>query len=216
MAKGGSKGGGRYRGGGGVNPKDIVSETDMVSNRMSDPNITDDFLQTSRDLQKQYGERSQLQAFKIAQLKGRSAQNVLGYYNPATNEIAINGKYMGNEQALTQAYDECVQNGFHPSRGSKSAAQALASHEYGHLLTQSVANKVGMNFDRAANMIVEAARIATKHKGSVQLARKISEYATASNAETIAEALSDVYCNGSKAKRESKAIVNAAKIYLSY
>ena len=214
MAKGSSKGGGRYSGPSSVNPADIVKETDMISNRDSDPKITDDFLQTSRDLQKEFGTNADIQAFKIAQLKGASSMYVMGYYSPASNEIAINSKYMGNEASLTQAYDECVQRGFHPSRGNKSAAQALAAHEFGHLINQSVANKWGYSLDKAADVIVDTARRVTKHKGVVQMARKISEYATASNAETVAEALSDVYCNGSKARAESKAIVKAAKTLL--
>ena len=42
-------------------------------------------------------------------------------------------------------------------------------------------------------------------------ASKISGYAKESNRECIAEAVADVYCNGSKAKKESRAIVNILK-----
>ena len=48
----------------------------------------------------------------------------------------------------------------------------------------------------------------------VQMAKKISTYATHSNAEAIAEAFSDVYCNGKKAHKESQAIVNVINSYL--
>lgn len=46
------------------------------------------------------------------------------------------------------------------------------------------------------------------------MASKISGYATHSNAEAVAEAIADVYCNGKKAKSESKAIVNVMNKYL--
>ena len=46
------------------------------------------------------------------------------------------------------------------------------------------------------------------------MASKISGYARSSNAEAIAEAISDCYCNGSKAKAESKAIKSVIDKYL--
>ena len=85
-------------------------------------------------------------------------------------------------------------------------------------MTDAVAVKMGMTgagkLDRAATQIVNQARKQTKHRGVVQMARKISKYATYSNAEAIAEAFSDVYCNGKKAKAESHAIMNVVNSYL--
>lgn len=46
------------------------------------------------------------------------------------------------------------------------------------------------------------------------MARQISGYATYNNKEAIAEAVADVYCNGAKAHKESKAIVGIIKKYL--
>ena len=46
------------------------------------------------------------------------------------------------------------------------------------------------------------------------MASKISGYAKTNPAETVAEAFCDVYCNGSKARKESKAIVNVIDGYL--
>ena len=60
-----------------------------------------------------------------------------------------------------------------------------------------------------ADEIVKEARQTTGHRGVVKMASKISKYATVSNAEAVAEAFTDVYCNGGRAKRESIAIVNA-------
>lgn len=41
--------------------------------------------------------------------------------------------------------------------------------------------------------------------------RFVDSYATDSNAECIAEATTDVYCNGKKAKAESKAVVQVLR-----
>ena len=68
--------------------------------------------------------------------------------------------------------------------------------------------------DEAARRICEEARKKTKHRGVVQMAKAISGYATETNAEAIAEAYSDVYCNGKKATDESKAIVSTLEKYL--
>ena len=87
--------------------------------------------------------------------------------------------------------------------------QAVASHEYGHVLTSKAGAKLGiLDMDAAAKVIVDRAVKKTSHKGSVSLSKKISGYAGHSNAECIAEAVADVYCNGKKASAESRAIVN--------
>ena len=106
------------------------------------------------------------------------------------------------------AYDDCVKSGFHPGRGNKTAMQAVASHEYGHVLTQKAGAKLGiLDMDNAAKTIVDRARKTTTHKGSISMAKNISGYAGYSNAECVAEAVADVYCNGRKASAESRAIV---------
>ena len=95
---------------------------------------------------------------------------------------------------------------------------AVVAHEFGHAATDAVATKLGYSglnkLDRAANVICEEARKQTRHRGVVKMAAKISGYATTSNAEAVAEAFCDVYCNGKKAKKESRAIVNIANSYL--
>ena len=93
--------------------------------------------------------------------------------------------------------------------------QAVASHEYGHVLTQQAGAKLGQpDMDAAAKLIVDRARATTSHKGSVSMAKKISGYAGHSNAECVAEAIADVYCNGNKAAAESRAIVKELKSIL--
>lgn len=113
------------------------------------------------------------------------------------------------------AYAEGVKSGWHPSNGNKSGMEAVVAHEYGHALTDKVGQAMGVSgIDNIASRIVKEARKETKSKGVVQMASKISRYATTSNAEAIAEAFSDFYCNGSKAKKESLAIINVMNKYL--
>ena len=85
-----------------------------------------------------------------------------------------------------------------------------------------MAQKLGLGgIDAAATKIVQEARGnmktrsgGVKHRGVVQLANAISRYATTSNAEAVAEAFTDCYCNGKKAKAESRAIMAVVDKYL--
>ena len=164
---------------------------------------------------KEFGKDTAIEGtFNLANFKGKDA-NTLGCYDSAGN-ITMN-KSAINSSTLNSVYDENVKSGYHPSRGNKSAVEAVAAHEYGHSLTENVRKKMGGNltYDQAAERIVSEARKTTGHKGNIKFGRSISEYATVSNAETIAEGFSDWYCNGNKAKAASKAIVNTCKKYLN-
>lgn len=213
MAKG-SRGGDnnsvkRYKGGG-VNPNDIISERDMIVERGDNEAMVDAVLTVSRDMLNDYP-NAPLEQLLLAEMK--SSANALGYYDHQARTIAINDKYFN--AAMESAYAECVKQGFHPSNGNKTGLQAVVAHEFGHAITQAVGERMGeYHLDNAADRIVNEARKSTKHKGVVQMASKISRYATASNAEAVAEAVADVYCNGKKAKAESRAIVNVMNKYL--
>lgn len=196
--------------GGGLKPGDVIGTTDMISARANfEENSVNGVLNVGRDMVDEYGE--EIVAFEVADLKP-NAQGVLGYYDGSN--IAINSSFMDTAR-INDAYDICVESGYHPSRGNKTAMEAVAAHEYGHALTDAAARKMGASdLNTAATQIVNEARKSTSHRGVVQMASKISRYATASNAEAVAEAISDVYCNGSKAKAESKAIVNVVNKYV--
>ena len=203
-------GSGREKGGGGVNPGDIVSTASFMSERGKYE--ADSVLQAFKDVSDEYGYI--VNDIEIATLKGNGA-SVLAYYDG--DNIAFNKSYLKGAN-MEKAYDACVQSGYHPSKGNKTALQAVAAHELGHGLTDAVAVKMGLTgarkIDTAATNIVNEARKGTKHRGVVQMAAKISRYATSSNAEAVAEAFADVYCNGKKARSESRAIVNVVNKYL--
>ena len=198
----------RYGGGGGLNPGDILSTTDMISERMRAPEASRDILEVSRQVHEMYGE--QVGSFVWAELKpGASA---IAYYDG--DKIGLNMSY-SDAQKMSRAYADCVKSGFHPSNGTKTPTEAVAAHEFGHALTDAVGKKMGVrDIDTAATRIVTEARKSTSHRGVVQMASKISTYATHSNAEAVAEAFSDVFCNGRKAKSESHAIVKVINGYL--
>jgi hypothetical protein len=199
--------GSRSSDGSGIGAGDIISTTDLVSMRESGyQQEVDDVLSVSSDVSDKYG--TVINDLEVANLKKRGT---MAFYSE-DGVIAVNEKYF-NTKKMNEAYDDCVKSGFHPSRGKKSGMQATAAHEYGHQITDVAAKKHGMSLDTMANRIANEARAEMKHKGTVIMASKISRYATASNAEAIAEAFTDVYCNGSRANRESKVLVKILDKY---
>jgi hypothetical protein len=203
----GGKGGGRMGGGRGLKESDILSRTSLVSDR-ENYDVSNDILGAVKDVYDEYG--LQLDDMHIATLK--PSANAIAYYDGAN--IGWNKTFMSEKQ-LNASYADCVKAGFHPSNGNRSPAEAVAYHELGHALSDAVGRKMGVyNIDSASTRIVTEARKYTKHKGVVQMASKISGYATHSNAEAVAEAFADWKCNGSKARAESKAIVKVVDGYL--
>lgn len=212
MAKG-SRGGKRAGGGEGLNPNNILGNTNLLIDTDLDETTRGEVTKTLKDFQDEYG--LTYENTRIAELKGKDKHSVLAYYDGAG--IAINSTFLNSEK-MNEAYQKCVESGFHPSSGSKSGMEAVVSHELGHALTDMVGSKMGITginrTNESATAIVNEARKQTKHRGVVQMASKISGYATHSNAEAVAEAISDVYCNGKKAKAESRAIVDVINKYL--
>lgn len=207
--RGARSGGGRYGGGGAGH---AVSTTSLISERERQQALVDETLQVFSDFNDEYG--TQVTDIELATMDA-AGMSTMAYYDMAGN-IAFNQAYF-DSATMDKAYARCVSDGFHPSNGNKTALQAVAAHELGHKLTADVATKMGMSstdLDRAATGIVKEAMKSTKHRGVVQMASKISKYATHSNAEAIAEAVSDVYCNGKKARSESRAIVSVVNKYL--
>ena len=205
MAKGSR--GGRRGGGTGINAGDILNTSNLLIDTELDEVTRGEVTRVLKDFQKEFG--LNYNNTRIAELKPKS--NALAYYDGTG--IAINKNYL-NSKTMNDTYQDCVKSGFHPPSGSKSGMEAVVSHELGHALNDMIGSKMSMDIDKSATKIVNEARKQTKHRGVVQMASKISGYATHSNAEAIAEAVSDVYCNGKKARAESRAIVNVMNGYL--
>ena len=210
MAKG-SRGGRRSGGTGGVKPGDILGTSNLLIDTKLDEVTRLQVSRTLKDFQDEYG--LEYANTRIARLK--SSSDALAYYDGAG--IAINSSYLNSER-MNNAMKQSAESGFHPSMGNKTGMEAVVAHELGHSLTDMVGVKMGnrqfFDIDKTATAIVNEARKQTKHRGVVQMASKISGYATHSNAEAVAEAMSDVYCNGKKARAESRAIVDVMNKYL--
>lgn len=209
--RGASSGGSGWTGGNSnLNPADIVSTTSLISEREGKQQEVDETLQTFKDVYDEYGYIIG-NDIELATLKGEGA-STLAYYDGSN--IAINQSYF-NKAKMESVYADCVKSGFHPSQGNKTALQAVASHELGHALTDAVGGKMGAIKGDTANAILKEAKKQGKFKGTLaDMAGKISGYAKYNPREAIAEAFSDVYCNGSKAHKESQAIVNVMNKYL--
>jgi hypothetical protein len=206
--RGASSGGGGWTGGGGgtVNPLDTTS---LISAREGQRLEVDETLQTFKDINDEYGYT--VDDLQLVTLTGKD-RSTLAYYDGSN--IAFNQSYF-DKAKMESVYADCVKNGFHPSQGNKTALQAVASHEIGHALTDRAIFKMGgLGKQDGAKAILEEARKSTGHRGIVKMASKISGYAKHSPREAIAEAFSDVYCNGKKAHKESQAIVNVMNKYL--
>ena len=133
-------------------------------------------------------------------------KGVLGAYGD--NTLYLNEKFVQNKN-LTAAMQAAAANGFHPSIGSKTGAEAVAAHEMSHMLAEKAASKA--NISQQEIVARAAKRLNAKPEN---MAGKISEYARYNWHETIAEAGADVFCNGKNASRASKAIMKELKSIL--
>lgn len=186
--------------------------------RKQNERFVDNVNQTLREMGDTYTElNSVINDVYIAKMSGKNSKSVLAFWNSA-GELGIN-KHFGSIGKMTKSYDNDVANGFHPSRGNKTAEQAVIAHELGHSLTTLAQQKTGAkSFDDVAHRIMkDSQKILNKqagkrkYQGTNKIANAISGYAKENNAECIAEATTDVYCNGKKAKAESKAVVQALR-----
>ena len=200
--------GGRGSGSGGDllgksgDPGKVSNIRDMISMRGQQQQETDDVLSVARRMTSLFGQDQAINQFQVANMTG----SAMAYYDSDGN-IAMNQKYM-NTEGMNAAYDAAVKSGFHPGRGNKSGTEAVASHEYGHALADKCGQKLGQrDIEAASRTIVERARKKTGQRTNMAFAQKISGYAQYNFAECVAEAVSDWHCNGSKAKKESRAIV---------
>ena len=161
-------------------------------------------IQNTRDaMEREYGSAVKMMALHVGTFDRRG---VLGVYGNDT--LVMNQAYVKNKN-LTTAMKAAEKTGFHPSIGKKSGAEAVAAHEISHRLGEVASKKAGIS---QRDIVARAAKkigIATEN-----MAGHISGYARSNYAETIAEAGADVYCNGKKASKASRAIMSEIKTIL--
>lgn len=193
----------------------IISTTDVWSYRHNPNNepYVDAINSAVRGISDDFpGLMNDVNTVDTAELGGMDRTQTLGFYGDG--QVAINSNFT-DIRDMNRVYDKAVQSGYHPSRGNKSGTEAVTYHEMGHALTDSIAKKMGVkNLDAASKKIVNDAYKASGGKGGTKAwAGKISKYAQENFAECVAEAVSDWYCNGSKAKLNSKAIMTQLNKY---
>ena len=192
---------------GGVNPNDIKGTTNLLIDTDLDEVTRGEVIKTLKDFQDKYD--LDYNNTRIANMK--PGTGVLAYYDG--EGIAINNEYL-NSDTMNAVYKKSVESGFHPSNGSKTGMEAVVSHELGHAVNGIIADRMGISLDASADRIVNEAMKNTKHKSVSTFQSKISGYAKQSYAETVAEAMADCYCNGKKARSESKAIQKVVDKYM--
>ena len=124
-------------------------------------------------------------------------RGVLGAYGQDT--LYMNEKYVKNAN-LTEAMNNS--GNYHPGIGNKTGAEAVAAHELSHRLGEVASKRAGISEQEIVARAAKKLGMKTEN-----VAGRISEYARSNYSETIAEAGADVYCNGSKASRASKAVI---------
>ena len=209
LTKGSSGGvteGGAKEGGNDVDVKDTRS---LISERERYQKEVDDTLAVLREIEQKYG--VVVEDMLVATL--RRGSNTLGYYDYSGN-IAMNEKYWKMRDKLDGVYDSSVASGFHPSRGKKTGLQAIVAHELGHRVNYIAGGSNWNNLDVVAEKIVSSASKKAGYGNKVrEFRRAVSGYGSYNNAEAVAEAFSDVYCNKRKASKESRAIVSELNKY---
>lgn len=160
-------------------------------------------IQNARDgMEREYGNIVSKANLSVADMSGTA----LGAYGSGT--VYMNSKYVKNAN-MTQAMKDAEKSGFHPKIGKKTGAEAVTAHELGHYLAGRAVKKSGVS---EREIVARAGKkIGVKVN---KVASLISQYARYNYSETIAEASADVYCNGRRASKASKAIMNEIKSIL--
>lgn len=206
----GGRGSGSWDGGGDSGGSESVGNytpSSLISERESKPKEVDEVLSAMRQSTSEWG----VSVDDVQIAKFDKPSSVLGFFGSDGN-LAINSAFFDSNK-MNKAYDADVKRGFHPSRGDKSALEAVTAHELGHSVNSKIAGGFG-NLDKVAGKIVKEAGTSLGYTKFKEFAGKISGYAKKNNAECVAEAFADVYCNGSKATKESQAVVNAMRKYI--
>lgn len=161
-------------------------------------------IQNARDaMEREYGNIVSKAGLEIGDF-GRG--DALGMSDGYT--VYMSDKYVKNNN-MTKAMKDAEKSGFHPKMGKKTGAEVVTAHEMGHFLAQQAMNKSKLS----ERQIVERAskKIGVKVNNMAGL---ISGYARYNYAETIAEASADVFANGRRASKASRAIMSEIKSIL--
>lgn len=205
MGRGASKAGVGQFGGGmsGTNTTTSVKSSHPLTDEIGKGggSFANEIMNTRDAFESEYGSAVKQMNLHVGTFSDNST---LGAYGGDT--LYMNEKYVRNAN-LTAAMQNT--NGFHPGIGNKTGAEAVASHEIGHRLGEIAAQRAGIS---EKDIVARAgSKIGIKTEN---MAGHISKYARSNYSETIAEASADVFCNGKKASKASRAIMSEVKSIL--
>lgn len=206
MGRGSSKAGGEGAYGGGMEDKNTTTHV-KSSHPLTDwidkggGGFANEIMNTRDAFEDEYGPVVKNMKLSVGTF---DKPGVLGAYGQDT--LIMNERYVKNKN-LTDAMKNT--DGFHPTIGNKTGAEAVAAHEIGHRLGEVAAQKAGISQKDIVARAATKAGIKTEN-----MAGHISKYARSNYAETIAEASSDVYCNGKAAAKASRYIMAEIKSIL--
>ena len=163
-------------------------------------NYANEIMNTRDAMEREYG--SAVKELNLHTAKFNSP-SILGAYGQ--NTLYMNDRYIKNPN-LTEAMKEAEKTGFHPKIGKRTGAEAVTAHEIGHKLGETAAQRAGISERQIVERAAKKLGIKTENMGG-----HISSYARYNYSETIAEASSDVYCNGNRANKVSRAIMQEVK-----
>lgn len=153
-------------------------------------------IQNARDvMEREYGNIVSKMKLAVADM-GASALGMSDGYT-----VYMSRKYVKNA-SMDEAMKAAEKSGFHPKLGKKTGVEAVTAHETGHFLAEQASKKAGIT----QREIVERAAKKIGVKTNL-MAGKISGYARYNYHETIAEASADVFANGRRASKASRAIM---------
>lgn len=199
----------------------IKNEVDVWSERhkKKQEEAATQIINATRDMEAEYGVMDHVESVSVANF---DKKNVLAFYAPDENKVVFNRSYTDLNK-VQQSYQECVDKKFHPSLGNKTPIEAITAHELGHAIADKINDKrratKSSTVDANSEIVINAYRKLYPNKantyeeytGIPKARATISGYAKKNYHETIAEAVADVYCNGGKAKKFSKAVVAELK-----
>ncbi|MBQ0074478.1 MAG: hypothetical protein KBT34_09815 [Prevotella sp.] len=194
----------------------IRKEQDVWSERHnpSQEAAVDQILTGTRDMNDEYGIMDNVDTVSIADM---DKINVIAFYDNEANKMVVNRAFTDID-GIEAAYADCVEKGYHPALGDKSALSAVTAHELGHALADKI-NEARMAKGGGAEANEQIVRDAFNSMGRKDKSQRaldkaragISGYATENYHETVAESVADVYCNGKKANKFSQAVVKRLK-----
>ena len=148
-------------------------------------------------------------SFKTTNLKKGNGGISTTFAMPSTNIsinsiVKFNSIYSKNLQKWSDNYQSSFDVGHFLPIGDKNVAYMAAVHELGHCVFYQLNSLMDYNEKQKFNSMF-------KNLDVLQWQKQISGYSTLSRHEHIAEAFSDVYCNGQNATQHNKDVVNLMK-----